>query len=136
MFKIGDLVRGTNEYYGVTNLDMHKAEVTSVYADGNINIKVLEHKYTDWIGSTFSDLDSEDFELIEEKSEKKPEEIKIITEGIITYIILNEKTTLAIPALTPIGKAVKHEDDEHTEIIGKSLAQYRLLEKVNKMGVL
>ncbi|HID0815736.1 TPA: hypothetical protein ACXNW8_001346 [Clostridium botulinum] len=133
MFKIGDLVKGINKYYGVTNLDMHKAEVTHVYADGNINIKVLEHKYTDWIGSTFSDLDSEDFELIEEK---KPEEIKIVTEGIIQYIIINEKTTLAIPALTPIGKAVKHEDDEHTEIIGKSLAQYRLLEKVNKMGVL
>lgn len=133
MFKIGYLVKGINKYYGVTNLDMHKAEVTHVYADGNIDIKVLEHEDTDWIGSTFTNLYPTDFELIEEN---KPEEIKIVTEGIITYIIINEKTTLAIPALTPIGKAVKHEDDEHTEIIGKSLAQYRLLEEVNKMGVL
>lgn len=43
-FKIGDLVRGTqNQKYGIANADMTLAEVTGVY-DGMVMIRVIKHK--------------------------------------------------------------------------------------------
>ena len=42
-FKIGDLVRGTqNQKYGIANADMTLAEVTGVY-DGMVMIRVIRH---------------------------------------------------------------------------------------------
>ena len=44
-FKIGDHVRGTkNERYDITNENMTLAEVTDVFENGMVMIRVIEHK--------------------------------------------------------------------------------------------
>lgn len=64
MFKVGDIIKGKDNDYGVTNEDMTKAIVRST--DGNMmNIKVLEHTHQEEIGEDFNVLNSYDnFELI------------------------------------------------------------------------
>lgn len=64
MFKVGDIIKGKDNDYGVTNEEMTKAIVTRT--DGNtMNIKVLEHKCQEEIGQYYNVLNSYDnFELI------------------------------------------------------------------------
>lgn len=54
-FKVGDIVRGTKEsdkVYIITNSNMTKGEVVRVCDDRKIRIKIIEHKYDMFVGST------------------------------------------------------------------------------------
>ena len=65
-FNVGDLVRGLNDNYGMTNTKMTKGLVTGVSDDGKIlGVQVLEHEDENEIGKTFYCLDAEDFEKLD-----------------------------------------------------------------------
>ena len=62
-FKVGDLVRGNNTRYGITNNDMLIGIVTEVCSDDLISVLCIIHKYSEY--GDFSELDSEGFELVD-----------------------------------------------------------------------
>tara|TARA_B110000259_G_scaffold181223_1_gene222933 strand:- start:6898 stop:7194 length:297 start_codon:yes stop_codon:yes gene_type:complete len=66
MFKVGDLIRGTEraEHYTMTNDFMTKAEVIDVMPDGRIAIIILEHEYDQDAASEIYDVNANDFDLI------------------------------------------------------------------------
>lgn len=67
-FKVGDIIRGLNDKYGITNTEMTRAEVKVVNEDENVMaIKILEHPnyishFNDW--DIYVDM-NDDFELVE-----------------------------------------------------------------------
>lgn len=64
-FRVGDLVKGLNDDYGVTNTKMTKGLVTWVSNDRKtIKVQILEHEDEEGIGQTFS-VDAEDFEKLD-----------------------------------------------------------------------
>lgn len=140
-FKIGDILKGNNtDMYAVTN-DESIVEVIGYCHGGvdDIKVKVLEKKSNPkFIGYEFY-VESRYFDLItdlkEETKADKVEDvksIKIVEENGVTFIIVNEKTTLAVPCkMEDIGKSVKHKEDDFCEEIGKAIAFYRLLDKYN-----
>tara|TARA_R110002126_G_scaffold47605_2_gene133340 strand:+ start:5374 stop:5673 length:300 start_codon:yes stop_codon:yes gene_type:complete len=67
MFKVGDLVKGTeagSEEYSHTGQDMLKAEVTAVYGDGDIEIIVLDHDYGPDYEGNIHDVEGRYFDLV------------------------------------------------------------------------
>lgn len=67
MFKVGDLIRGTErgERYLKTNDFMTKAEVVNVFPnDGEMDIIVLEHEYDQDAVSEIFTVHCNDFDLI------------------------------------------------------------------------
>lgn len=65
-FKVGDLVRGNNTRYGITNNDMLIGVVTGVYDNNTISVFCIIHKYSEY--GNFLELDSEEFELVDSHS--------------------------------------------------------------------
>jgi ribosomal protein L19 len=65
-FQRGDIIKGTNDHYGVTNYEMKRARVLSV-TDGYMNIEVLEHEESGYVNHTFDVLaDADMFSIINE----------------------------------------------------------------------
>ena len=67
MFKVGDLIKGTErgERYLKTNDFMTKAEVVNVFPnDGEMDIIVLEHEYDQDAVSEVFTVECNDFDLI------------------------------------------------------------------------
>jgi len=66
MFKVGDLIRGTEraDHYVQTNDFMTKAEVIDVMPNGRIEIIVLEHEYDQDAVSEIYSVNASDFDLI------------------------------------------------------------------------
>lgn len=66
-FKVGDLIKGTNEHYGITNKDMYLGEIIGIY-DDDIEIKIIEHKLSLYVGKTQLAIFVKDeyFEIIEQ----------------------------------------------------------------------
>jgi len=63
-FKVGDLIRGINKEYSITDIDMTKARVIEVYNGEQIRLEILEHKTRkEEVGKQY-DVESEYFELI------------------------------------------------------------------------
>ena len=63
-FKVGDFIKGTkNSPYHITNENMYLGEVTQVDKCGNINVKILNHKYKHRIGERYPLLCSKYFKL-------------------------------------------------------------------------
>ena len=52
-YKVGDIVRGLSDEYGITNREMTKGEVIEA-DETSIKIKVLEHQNKDYIGENFT----------------------------------------------------------------------------------
>lgn len=97
-FKVGDIIKGkaNTEKYGLTNKNMTKGEVTKVYNNSEIEVKILEHaKYDSQVGKKY-DVESELFELVSPSSSKKS--IHITFDGNTTHAIVKED-----------GKVVKRE---------------------------
>lgn len=83
-FKVGDIIKGTENHYGVTNKDMYAAEVVKLFINTNqIEIKVLDHHDKNVIGKTYI-VTSSFFELCDifdtyiNKSNNKQMIVKII----------------------------------------------------------
>jgi ribosomal protein S17 len=108
-FKVGDLVRGNNEYrYSVTNSDMTKGEVVYVNSSGTIDVRVLEHTKGYSVGHTFHYLDVDYFDKIENKS--TPDwKVIIIPDGDKTIGKLFEHGKL-----TTTVETKKHPKDEYS----------------------
>lgn len=62
-FKVGDLVRGNNTRYGITNNNMLIGIVTEVYSDDSISVFCVIHKNSKY--GEFSEVSSEAFELVD-----------------------------------------------------------------------
>lgn len=91
-FKVGDVVRGITDKYGVTNIKMTAAKVTRVY-DNYIEVKVLEHEESYEIGHTYDSLNENDFELVDHLATVINEENlkKLKKEELINLIIEHQK---------------------------------------------
>lgn len=64
-FKVGDKIRGISDEYFITNKNMLLGEVTVVATD-EIEIKVLEHKGSSYVGQEYVALDPDGkFEIVE-----------------------------------------------------------------------
>lgn len=78
-FKVGDIVRGlpaSNTKYGITNENMTKGEVTEVngkYVDITLIESADSHDRRHYIGTNFTDLDGDVFEVVDEKDTKEDE---------------------------------------------------------------
>ncbi|MBZ9622933.1 hypothetical protein G9F71_008705 [Clostridium sp. FP2] len=68
-FKVGDIIKGIDDKYYVTNKKMTKGEVVKYLPGGSIKVKVLEHKEIDWVGEEYI-VEPEYFELVEASSVK------------------------------------------------------------------
>lgn len=68
-FKIGDILKGQEGRYGVTNENMYEGIVTNVYLSGDIEVKVLKHKENEYINDKY-DVDPKYFELVRSKSNR------------------------------------------------------------------
>ena len=78
-FKVGDIITGNSEnYYGITNMNMTKGEVMGVHDSGRIIVKILEHKYPGNVdGLVYGGLEDKYFDLVvDELKEVKPEPVK------------------------------------------------------------
>lgn len=79
-FKVGDKVRGDNDYYGVTDRNMTMAEVTRVSDSGDyIDVKVLSHVDSEYIGETFMSLNTKYFKLVKDFTKADLKEGDIVT---------------------------------------------------------
>lgn len=95
-FKVGDIVKGkaNNKRYGFTNKDMTKGEVTKVYNNSKIEVKILEHaKYDSRIGNKY-DVESDYFKLVTPPKKS----IHLTFDGDTTHAVVKED-----------GKVVKRE---------------------------
>jgi hypothetical protein len=64
-FKVGDKIRGISDEYFITNKNMLLGEVTVVATD-EIEIKVLEHKGSSYVGQEYVALDPDGkFEIVD-----------------------------------------------------------------------
>lgn len=84
MFKVGDLVKGTE--FGeclICNEYMTKAEVTEVYGDGYVEIIVLEHEYSlDYEEGQFHTVDARKLDLFSSVSTGMPVK-KVATSTVV-----------------------------------------------------
>lgn len=129
-FNVGDIVAGKKSAcYAITDEKMVEGKVVAVDTDNNtFTVVIARHVSNFYIGDTFDDLNPEHFNLIK-AAKPVSKAVEIIEERNATYIVVNGKTTIAIPAGTPIGTASKHADDTYNEEVGKAVAKYRLDEK-------
>lgn len=122
-FKVGDLIKGTNNSYGVTNSSMTLAKVIEVSKSGrNMRIECLRFTHSRKPGSRFwVDNDPTKFSLVDVEDNSK---IEIYVEGrdVIAKNLVTGK----------IGKATCHPDDEFDFAIGAKLAFERLMRRVVK----
>jgi stage V sporulation protein K len=64
-FKVGEIVKGISDSYGVTNTNMTQGKITKINLDGKLSILVLEHSTRrNVVGMTFTDLDPKDFKKV------------------------------------------------------------------------
>ena len=104
-FKVGDIVTGISDKYWFTNKDMKRGLVTEV-SNNLIEVKVLEHKNSIWVGSSFHVIPSY-FKKVEDEHDWK---LVIIPDGDETKAMYYKD-----------GKFVekvtcrKHPDDEYSE---------------------
>ena len=124
-FKVGDLIKGTNHEYGITDSNMTLAEVVSVdkrYNTDFMRIRCLKFRNgykTDTIFDVLNDPTM--FALV-----SRPDDSKII-------IYVDGKDVIAKNIKTgKIGKATCHPDDEFDFAIGAKLAFERLMRRVVK----
>lgn len=62
-FKVGDVIRGTDDHYGITNKDMTKGLVIALMSDNEVTIEVVEHKHSKYVGQRHT-VKSEYFEIV------------------------------------------------------------------------
>lgn len=74
-FKVGDLVRGTNNHYNFTNERMSRARVIEVIDDEQITIEVLEYPSNPFIIGYKFDVESQYFDLVEPAPTESAEKI-------------------------------------------------------------
>lgn len=119
-FKVGDIVRATNDSYGYTNKQNEwVGKVTKTYGNG-FNAKTISCSIKGFCRSEFEFfyLSYDGFELVE------PKEIHITTDGKTTYAVMREN-----------GKVIKRSEakcspeDEFDFEVGAKLAFDRLFEK-------
>lgn len=70
MFKVGDKIRAKSNRYGVTCRELEWEGVVKNSNKCSITAKTTKCVETYWIGKTFSDLDFNEFELIEDEKDK------------------------------------------------------------------
>lgn len=145
--RVGDLLKATEEAdieYGVTNRSMKLGEVTRVYEDDeeteegfdedDIRIKVLDHTVNCEIGQSY-DVESKYFEVVGKKDVIFPN-LKVVKHGDdgLVYLLIDNKYTIAVPSNSEIGIAVKNEDDDFSETLGRAIAKARLKEAYKIKG--
>lgn len=156
LFEVGDLVKGTERgsTYGVTNTEMTKGEVIDIYSNGNMSVRVLEHKNSHWIDAVYAvkmdkfdpycnvtmvidqPVKSCDFGKIKPIGREKAmiDKVKVTVEKGMTFIVIDETYTICVPTKDDIiGISVKDPSDEANGEYGKALAMYRTAEKMEKM---
>ena len=104
-FKVGDIVTGISNKYLVTNKDMKRGLVTEV-SNNSIEVKVLEHKNSIWVGSSFHVIPFY-FKKVEDEHDWK---LVIIPDG-------NETKAMYYKDGKFVEKVTcrKHPDDEYSE---------------------
>ena len=109
-FKVGDIVRGISDRYGVTNTNMTKARVMSVrtirdYGDEFLSVKILKHKDKSFIGCVF-EVRAKDSELVEPYQDWK---VVIVPRGnkTVAKIYKNNANVKTV-------ECKKHPDDEYS----------------------
>ncbi len=92
-FKVGDIVKGISDSYGVTNTKMTAARVTKIYDDVFIGVKILEHEDSYEIGHTYDCLHEKDFEIVDYLNTSIDEENlkKLKKEELIRLMIEHQK---------------------------------------------
>ena len=116
-FKVGDEIKGISNNYGITNKDMKRGKVIGIPSNGKINIEVLEHIDSYWIGETFTFLGDEDFELVE------TDQITINRYGNKVVAKMGKK----------VGVARCNETDEFDLYTGVKIAVERIFGKDNEV---
>lgn len=112
-FKVGDLVRGTNNHYNFTNERMSRARVIEVIDDEQITIEVLEYPSNPFIIGYKFDVESQYFDLVEPVPTESAEKIVLSPDNEedidwLTYkasrIVkrLSEKSGMPIERLTSL----------------------------------
>ena len=122
-FKVGDLVRGISDRYSMTSKKMTKGEVVRILDDSSIEVRILEHEWSNDRSSLYPVL-AERFELIAEpKLESKPRIIKV---GKAKFIF-NPPYTIVTDG-THTGKAKCNPSEEYDPITGLEIAKKRFEE--------
>lgn len=87
-FKVGDIVRGTDESrYTFTNKNMTEGVVTEVKPNGFFRLKILKHTNKEHVGDHFSGLNPKYFELATCSAETvTPEPLYNITTDMKTFV--------------------------------------------------
>lgn len=112
-FKVGDLVRGTNNHYNFTNERMSRARVIEVIDDEQITIEVLEYPSNPFIIGYKFDVESQYFDLVEPAPTESAEKIVLSPDNAedidwLTYkssqiiVRLSEKSGMPIERLIPL----------------------------------
>lgn len=92
MFKVGDIVKGIENSsfrYRTTNENMYKGEIVKIRDNGYIDIKILDHKFKQEIGTKYQSLDPSFFKLIKytyEDLRKSPIGTKITFENGVVVV--------------------------------------------------
>lgn len=116
-FKVGDLIKGKKNGYGITNEHMTLAQVVSVPDDYIMHIKCLKFDDSYRTSTIFPVRNSPmDFELVSTQDNPKIE-IYVDGEDVIAKNTVTGK----------IGKATCHPDDAFDFAIGAKLAFERLM---------
>lgn len=92
-FKVGDIIKGKRNVYGITNINMYKAEVVTALSNSTeMRIKVLEHRRSEVVGNVYEVKNSsQDFELL---PGTKITEIDLKDGDIVTYRNGEKKTVV------------------------------------------
>lgn len=120
-FKVGDIVRGTSDKYGVTNTYMTKGKIIKINQYRAL-VEVLEHKNYRFLGAQYN-VDLLDIKLAEPSVEKF-RGLNIEKSNNKIVITIGEQV-VAIPADKGIGISALLDGEDYVEEIGKALAFYR-----------
>ena len=114
MFKVGDIIKGANDDYGITNEHMTKAKVIHTKGD-EMEIEILDHVWKSNIGDTFWVSNNErDFCYIDGKGLPKE------------YYINKKKKTVVLKWYDDtITKVKTSNDDKFNEKYGFLIAFFQ-----------
>lgn len=137
-FNLGDIVKGnTGTRYGITSNCMTEGQITGMTGDScdNIRVKILKHTTRgEEVGQEYS-VDERYFDLVRSAKQVVGTDIEVSVEGIVSYVTIGGKFTIAVPTGTPVGISSKHDDDEFNVESGKAISLYRMMTAFNAMEV-
>lgn len=109
-FKIGDIVKGTKGSYNVTNEDMLQGRVICTEDDFGIDVEIIEHVNSGFVGEVYYSLNEEKFDFVKPAIDLSIIDIQEDKTG--TYITVDKKYTIFTPASAEEISIVNVDDIE------------------------